>query len=50
MCASCKARLIEGEVRMKRNWALAERDLAAGYVLTCQSLPLTDVVQVDFDV
>jgi ring-1,2-phenylacetyl-CoA epoxidase subunit PaaE len=50
MCASCKARLVEGEVEMKRNWALADRDLAAGYVLTCQALPLTDVVQVDYDV
>jgi ring-1,2-phenylacetyl-CoA epoxidase subunit PaaE len=50
MCASCKARLVEGEVRMKRNWALADRDLAAGYILTCQALPTTDAVQVDFDV
>jgi ring-1,2-phenylacetyl-CoA epoxidase subunit PaaE len=50
MCASCKARLVEGQVKMKRNWALADRDLAAGYILTCQALPTSDIVQVDYDV
>lgn len=50
MCASCKARVVEGEVRMDKNWALVEGELAAGYVLTCQSHPLTDMVAVDYDV
>ncbi len=49
MCASCKARVVEGEVAMDRNWALVEEDLAAGYVLTCQSHPVTDGLVVDFD-
>jgi len=50
MCASCKARVVEGEVKMEKNWALVENEVAAGYVLTCQSHPLTDAVVVDYDV
>jgi ring-1,2-phenylacetyl-CoA epoxidase subunit PaaE len=50
MCASCKARLIEGEVRMDKNWALIDSEVDAGFVLTCQSHPLTEAVTVDFDV
>ncbi len=50
MCASCKARLVEGEVRMDKNFALVEQDLEAGYILTCQSHPVTDHLVVDYDV
>jgi ring-1,2-phenylacetyl-CoA epoxidase subunit PaaE len=50
MCASCKAKVIEGEVRMDKNWALVDYELAEGYVLTCQSHPVTDSLTVDFDV
>lgn len=50
MCASCKARLIEGKVEMEQNWALTAADLDAGYVLTCQSHPLTESVVLDYDV
>lgn len=49
MCASCKAMVVEGEVRMDRNWALVEEDLDQGFVLTCQAHPLTDRVAVDYD-
>lgn len=49
MCASCKARVIQGEVTMDKNWALVEEDLVAGFVLTCQSHPTTEEVVVDFD-
>lgn len=49
MCASCKAHLVEGEVRMDRNWALVDEDLEQGFILTCQSHPLTDTVVVDYD-
>lgn len=49
MCASCKAHLVEGEVRMDKNYALVEEDLAAGFVLTCQSHPVGGSVVVDFD-
>lgn len=50
MCASCKARLVEGEVDMAKNYALVDSEVAAGYILTCQSHPLGDSVTVDYDV
>jgi ring-1,2-phenylacetyl-CoA epoxidase subunit PaaE len=49
MCASCKGRIEEGEVRMDKNYALVDTELEAGYVLTCQSHPLTDRVVVRYD-
>jgi ring-1,2-phenylacetyl-CoA epoxidase subunit PaaE len=49
VCGTCRARLIEGQVSMRRNYALEASELEAGYVLTCQSLPTTDRVTVDYD-
>lgn len=49
VCGTCRARVVSGRVRMRRNYALEPQEVAAGYVLTCQSLPLTDAVRVDFD-
>ncbi|MBL8327625.1 MAG: phenylacetate-CoA oxygenase/reductase subunit PaaK [Rubrivivax sp.] len=49
VCATCRARLIDGEVRMERNFALEQADLDAGFILTCQAHPLTDRVVVSFD-
>jgi ring-1,2-phenylacetyl-CoA epoxidase subunit PaaE len=49
VCGTCRARVTDGEIRMRRNFALEEDELAAGYVLTCQSLPVTDDVTVDYD-
>ena len=49
VCCTCRARLMEGEVRMERNFALEKREVAAGYVLTCQSHPLTARVVISFD-
>jgi ring-1,2-phenylacetyl-CoA epoxidase subunit PaaE len=49
VCASCRARLIEGKVDMTTNYALEADELAAGFILTCQSHPRTDMVKVDFD-
>ncbi len=49
VCATCRAKLIEGRVRMDRNFALEKADLEAGFVLTCQAHPLTDRVVVSFD-
>jgi ring-1,2-phenylacetyl-CoA epoxidase subunit PaaE len=49
VCGTCRARLVSGEVRMRRNFALDESELAAGYVLTCQSLPVSDEITVDYD-
>jgi ring-1,2-phenylacetyl-CoA epoxidase subunit PaaE len=49
VCATCRAKLVEGQVRMDRTFALEPADLAAGFVLTCQSHPLTERVTVSFD-
>ena len=49
VCATCKAKLLEGEVDMDVNHALEEDEVEAGYILTCQSHPVTERVVVDFD-
>lgn len=49
VCATCRAKLVSGEVKMKANYGLSKEDVAAGYVLTCQSLPLTRDVVLDFE-
>jgi ring-1,2-phenylacetyl-CoA epoxidase subunit PaaE len=49
VCGTCRARVTEGEVTMRRNFALEDEEVEAGFVLTCQSRPDTDAVTVDFD-
>jgi ring-1,2-phenylacetyl-CoA epoxidase subunit PaaE len=49
VCATCKARLIEGEVDMDLNQALRADEIDKGYILTCQSHPISKKVVVDFD-
>ena len=49
VCGTCRALVREGEVDMRRNYALEQAEVDAGFVLTCQSLPVTDDVTVDFD-
>ncbi len=49
VCGTCRAKLIEGEVRMERNFALDKNEVAAGFVLTCQAHPLTERVVLSFD-
>jgi ring-1,2-phenylacetyl-CoA epoxidase subunit PaaE len=50
VCGTCRARLVSGDVRMTENYALEPEELERGYVLTCQSHPLTERVVVDYDV
>ena len=49
VCATCKARLLEGEVDMDLNQALRPEEIEQGYILTCQSHPISKKVVVDFD-
>jgi ring-1,2-phenylacetyl-CoA epoxidase subunit PaaE len=49
VCSTCRAKLIEGRVEMDVNYALEKDEVEAGFILTCQSHPLTDSVYVDFD-
>ena len=49
VCATCKAKLIEGEVDMDINHALEADEVEKGYILTCQAHPISDTVVVDYD-
>jgi len=49
VCGTCRAHLDSGEVRMTRNYALEQRDLDAGFILTCQAHPVTAEVKISFD-
>jgi ring-1,2-phenylacetyl-CoA epoxidase subunit PaaE len=49
VCGTCRAKVVEGQVRMDSNYALEPAELAAGYALACQSHPAADRVVVDFD-
>ncbi|MEV4352705.1 1,2-phenylacetyl-CoA epoxidase subunit PaaE [Actinoplanes sp. NPDC049596] len=49
VCGTCRARVVEGDVTMRRNFALEPAELAAGFVLTCQSVATTPKVTVTFD-
>lgn len=49
VCATCKCKVLRGEVDMVTNYSLEPDEVAAGYVLSCQSLPKGDGVIVDFD-
>ncbi|MFJ1978554.1 1,2-phenylacetyl-CoA epoxidase subunit PaaE [Streptomyces albogriseolus] len=49
VCGTCRAFLVSGEVRMDRNFALESEETEAGYVLACQSHPVTEKVELDFD-
>jgi ring-1,2-phenylacetyl-CoA epoxidase subunit PaaE len=49
VCCTCKAKLIEGEVEMEANYGLEKSEIKAGYILTCQSHPITKKVVIDYD-
>jgi ring-1,2-phenylacetyl-CoA epoxidase subunit PaaE len=49
VCCTCRAKLLEGSVHMDVNYALEEEEVANGFILTCQSHPLTEKVVIDFD-
>jgi ring-1,2-phenylacetyl-CoA epoxidase subunit PaaE len=49
VCATCRARVVDGGVEMAVNYALQRWELDAGFVLTCQSRPTTPAVTIDYD-
>ena len=49
VCSTCRCKLVEGKVDMDANYALEDYEVARGYILSCQSFPVTDQVVVDFD-
>ncbi|WP_186987551.1 1,2-phenylacetyl-CoA epoxidase subunit PaaE [Constantimarinum furrinae] len=50
VCSTCKCKVLEGSVEMKINYALEEDEVAQDFVLSCQSVPTSESVTVDFDV
>lgn len=50
MCCTCRCKVLKGEVAMDVNYALTPEEVEAGFVLACQSHPMTDEVVLDFDV
>jgi ring-1,2-phenylacetyl-CoA epoxidase subunit PaaE len=50
VCCTCKAKVLEGKVQMDKNFALTDKEVEEGYILTCQAHPLTEKVLVDYDV
>ncbi|WP_168073811.1 1,2-phenylacetyl-CoA epoxidase subunit PaaE [Caulobacter sp. SSI4214] len=49
VCATCRAKVVSGQVEMKTNYGLSAQEVAEGYVLTCQAVPLSDDVVLDYD-
>ena len=49
VCCTCRARVLEGKVRMDKNFSLEQPDVDDGFVLTCQAHPLTERVVISFD-
>jgi ring-1,2-phenylacetyl-CoA epoxidase subunit PaaE len=49
VCSSCKAKVLDGEVAMKLNYSLTDEEVANGYVLTCQAIPQSSTVSLNYD-
>jgi ring-1,2-phenylacetyl-CoA epoxidase subunit PaaE len=49
VCCTCRARVIEGEVEMEKNYTLEQAEIDKGFVLTCQAVPRSRRVVVSYD-
>jgi len=50
VCATCKAKVVEGKVNMLLSYGLEPDEVEAGYVLTCQSIPISEKLVIDYDI
>lgn len=50
MCATCTAKVLDGEVQLEKNYALTDDEVASGLILTCQSHPVDGDVTLSYDV
>ena len=50
VCCTCRAKLVSGEVKQLVNYGLEEEEIEAGFILTCQAIPTSEKIVVDFDV
>lgn len=49
-CATCMAKVLKGSARMEMCFALTPQEIEDGYILTCQSHPTTDEIEITYDV
>jgi ring-1,2-phenylacetyl-CoA epoxidase subunit PaaE len=49
VCATCRARIVSGQAEMAARYGLTDEEVAAGYILTCQSIPKGEGLEVDYD-
>lgn len=49
VCATCRAKLVAGEVQMRKNYGLSAEEVEQGYILTCQAIPKGEGVVIDYD-
>lgn len=49
VCCTCRAKVLEGKVKMNANFALTDAEVEEGFILTCQAHPLTETVVIDYD-
>ena len=49
VCCTCRAKIIEGSVNMTNNFALSDEEVNEGYILTCQSLPTSEILKISYD-
>ena len=49
MCSTCRAKVLEGKAAMKVNYALSDREVEQGYILSCQAYPITPGIVVNYD-
>ena len=49
VCATCRAKVVTGSVEQGARYGLTDEEIEAGYILTCQSVPVGDDVRVDYD-
>jgi len=50
VCSTCRCKVIEGAVEMKLNYALDESEVKRNYILSCQAVPTSKKLVIDFDV
>src|SRR5690606_12801961 len=50
VCCTCKAKIISGKAELMMNYALTDKEVEDGYILTCQAHPRSEELVVDFDV
>ncbi len=49
VCTSCKAKIIEGTTQMDTNFALTDKEVEQGYILTCQAHPTSETLKISYD-